>query len=101
MEFQPGSSLFNQEGIQPINRCTPNSQAHIEHLENLQDPKTKILCLAYASWKAQYQRHDDLEFFNVEFNDDIISKDCPQDTIMQLFFECSFNQSFLWAIGLV
>jgi hypothetical protein len=38
--------------------------------------------------------------FFVEFNDCILYEECPQETIMDLFFECSFSQSFLWAIGI-
>jgi hypothetical protein len=37
--------------------------------------------------------------FFVEFNDCILCEECPQETIMHLFFECSFSQSFWWAIG--
>jgi hypothetical protein len=38
--------------------------------------------------------------FFVEFNDCILCDECPQETIMHLFFECSFSQSFWWAIGI-
>jgi hypothetical protein len=37
--------------------------------------------------------------FFVESNDCILCDECPQETIMHLFFECSFSQSFWWAIG--
>jgi hypothetical protein len=33
-------------------------------------------------------------FFYVEFNDCILCEECPQETIMHMFFECSFSQSF-------
>jgi hypothetical protein len=36
--------------------------------------------------------------FFVEFNDCILCEECSQETIMHLFFECSFSQSFWWAI---
>jgi hypothetical protein len=38
--------------------------------------------------------------FFVEFNDCILCEECPQETIMHLFFECSISQSFWWAIGI-
>jgi hypothetical protein len=38
--------------------------------------------------------------FYVEFNDCIIFEECPQESIMHLFFECSFSQSLWWAMGL-
>jgi hypothetical protein len=38
--------------------------------------------------------------FFVEFNDCILCDECPQESIMHLFFEYSFSQSFWWAIGI-
>jgi hypothetical protein len=38
--------------------------------------------------------------FYVEFNDCILCNDCPQETIMHMFFECNFSQGFWWAIGI-
>jgi hypothetical protein len=38
--------------------------------------------------------------FYVEFKDCIICEEWPEENIMHLFFECSFSQSFWWAIGL-
>jgi hypothetical protein len=38
--------------------------------------------------------------FFVEFNDCILCNDCPQETIMHMFFECNFSQGFWWAIGI-
>jgi hypothetical protein len=37
--------------------------------------------------------------FYVEFSDSILYEECPLETIMQLFFECSFSKSFCWALG--
>jgi hypothetical protein len=37
--------------------------------------------------------------FFVEFNDCVLCEECPQESIIHLFFECSFSQSFWWAIG--
>jgi hypothetical protein len=38
--------------------------------------------------------------FYVEFSDCILCEACPEETIMHLFFECTFSQSFWWALGL-
>jgi hypothetical protein len=37
--------------------------------------------------------------FYVEFNDIVLCDTCPQETLMHIFFECSFSQSFWWALG--
>jgi hypothetical protein len=36
----------------------------------------------------------------VEFSDYIICEEWPVESNMYLFFECSFRQSFWWAIGI-
>jgi hypothetical protein len=38
--------------------------------------------------------------FYVEFSDCIICEEWPVESNMHLFFECSFSQSFWWAIGM-
>lgn len=38
--------------------------------------------------------------FYVEFNDCILCDTCPMETQLHLFFECSFSQSFWWALGI-
>jgi hypothetical protein len=38
--------------------------------------------------------------FFMEFNDCILCNDCPQETIMHMFFECNSSQGFWWAIGI-
>jgi hypothetical protein len=37
--------------------------------------------------------------FYVQYKDCIMCDTCPEETIMHLFFECSFSQSFWWALG--
>jgi hypothetical protein len=38
--------------------------------------------------------------FYVEFSDCILCETCPEETNMHLFFECTFSQSFWWALGI-
>jgi hypothetical protein len=38
--------------------------------------------------------------FFVEFKDSVLCDTCPEETIMHLFFECSFSMSFWWALGI-
>jgi hypothetical protein len=38
--------------------------------------------------------------FFVEFKDCVLCDTCPEETIMHLFFECSFSMSFWWALGI-
>jgi hypothetical protein len=38
--------------------------------------------------------------FYVEFSECILYDNFPDETIMHLFFECSFSQSLWWALGL-
>ena len=37
--------------------------------------------------------------FFVQFSNCILCDTCPEECIMHLFFECSFSQSFWWALG--
>ena len=37
--------------------------------------------------------------FYVEFSDCVLCDTCPEETLLHLFFECSFSQSFWWALG--
>jgi hypothetical protein len=38
--------------------------------------------------------------FFVQFNECVLCDSCPEETLMHLFFECSFSQSFWWALGI-
>jgi hypothetical protein len=38
--------------------------------------------------------------FFVQIKDCVLCDTCPEETLMHLFFECSFSQSFWWAIGI-
>jgi hypothetical protein len=38
--------------------------------------------------------------FCVEFSNCILCDECPMESSMHLFFECSFSQGFWWAPGL-
>jgi hypothetical protein len=38
--------------------------------------------------------------FHVEFSDCILCDECPMESIMHIFFECSFSQGFWWALGI-
>jgi hypothetical protein len=38
--------------------------------------------------------------FYVEFNDCVLCDTCPQETLMHLFCECNFSQSFWWALNI-
>lgn len=38
--------------------------------------------------------------FHVEFFDCVLCDSCPEECVMHLFFECSFNHSFWWALGI-
>jgi hypothetical protein len=41
-----------------------------------------------------------MKSFFVEFKDCVLCDTCPEETIMHLFFECSFSMSFWWALGI-
>jgi hypothetical protein len=38
--------------------------------------------------------------FYVEFNDCVLCDNCPQETLMHLFFECNYSQAFWWALNI-
>jgi hypothetical protein len=38
--------------------------------------------------------------FYVEFKDCVLCDNCPQETLMHLFFECNYSQAFWWALNI-
>jgi hypothetical protein len=60
----------------------------------------RFFCLASYEYEVKYQGSYDQKKFFVEFKDCVLCDTCPEETIMHLFFECSFSMRFWWAIGI-
>jgi hypothetical protein len=59
----------------------------------------------FFSWLLMYQRLNTKDLmthkhFYVEFNDCVLCDNCPQETLMYLFFECNFSQAFWWDLNI-
>jgi hypothetical protein len=90
-------NILNKESLQAIDWRTSHSSCHIGYMENMQSTSTKILCLAQRLNKKDLMMH---KHFYVEFNDCVLCDNCPQETLMHLFFECNFSQAFWWALNI-
>jgi hypothetical protein len=55
--------------------------------------------MAYATQQTKHQRYDDEKELLCGISYCIICEEWPVESNMHLFFECSFRQSFWWAIG--
>jgi hypothetical protein len=100
MGFQLGQPFIHQENVQAPHWRTSNSQTYPGYLKNMEHPRQKFFTwiLLHGRLNTKYMMIKKNLF--VEFSHCIICDDCPQEIFMHLFFECSFSQSFWWAIGL-
>jgi hypothetical protein len=68
-------------------------------MENMCGPQIEILLLATTQWQTKFQGNDAKEKNYVEYSECILCDTNIVESIIHLFFECSFSQSFWWALG--
>jgi hypothetical protein len=98
--FSWGSSYSTKKVYMELigNHETPNSIAAIWKTCSI--PRHKFFFWLLLNGRINTKEIIKHNNFHVEFSDCILCEVCPEETNMHLFFECTFRQSFWWALGL-
>ena len=98
--FNWGSNFSTRKVYRKLigNHPTPNCISTIWKTCSI--PRHKLFAWLLLNGRLNTKEMMKHKHFYVEFLDCILCDTCPEETNIHLFFECTFSQSFWWALGI-
>jgi hypothetical protein len=98
--FNWGSNFFTKKVYRELigSHETPNNISSIWKTCSI--PRQKFFAWLLLNGRLNTKEIMKHKNFYVDFSECILCDTCPEETNMHLFFECTFSQSFWWALGL-